>query len=312
MGSVFAIQVKTGSEINAKEQLKKLFLREGEPLLKGIYALETHTQIITKNTENNEVDFNVDENDISTHLTKKKYNSVIGNLQKQYNKIKDHKKICSTIKESYKNEISRLKSELKNVTRKSKRLHCVMSGYILIELKTNSEYMPNHIWHLINSSDLVQKILSTNPIPEEEVEFFFSNMAKITEPEVILTFDEELDYETLDDKVTELLTEANKTSSPNEFPKKEKILDDIDELLFNVVDKTRKIIKEKSNRFRFLNKIKAFVMRKKRCVSMPLSLYYALYNREERTKLNELLNGREFLKRLKQFTYHSGYGAVVS
>src|SRR5690625_2921511 len=53
MGSMFAIQVKTGSETKVKEMLKYVLESASYDLVKGIYANETHTKIISENDHEN-------------------------------------------------------------------------------------------------------------------------------------------------------------------------------------------------------------------------------------------------------------------
>src|SRR5699024_5879007 len=149
MGAVFAISVRGGREIIAKERLKQKFLERNEPLIKGIYALETHTEFI--GNINQDTEFGVNENDIATHLLKEQYRSAINSKQSQLEVIQRYDtKEFESIKKQYREEISLLQKKLAEARSKSKNLHSVFQGYILVELHLDSKYMPNDIYHLIN------------------------------------------------------------------------------------------------------------------------------------------------------------------
>src|SRR5699024_8300197 len=143
----------------------------------------------------------------------------INNRRQQLEVIESQTNEASEIlKEAYRKEISKLQREVHEIREDSKVLKSVLSGYILIELHTNSVYLPNELWHMIKSVPVVTNILSTTPIPEEEIEFFFDKLETLTDPEVVMDFDKAEAEEVIDKKRTELLIELNNV----ETDKKEK------------------------------------------------------------------------------------------
>lgn len=297
MGAVFAVQVRTGFETKAKEMLKHVFLNAGETLVKGIYALETHTEIINKDTEEIETEARINEEDIATHLAKERYRSAITNRRMQLQAIERYNSPeYEETKKAYKAEINQLEKQVAKLRNTSKKIHSVLKGYLLIELKWDSEYLPNHLWHLIKSVPLVQNILSTTPIPQEEMEQFISNMEDILEPEVVVTFEKEKEVEEVKEITSELLYEANKESTTKE--EQEQIFEQIDNLNLSVVEKAKQIIKDQPVNT-LIKKIKAFVKRKREMVSMPLTLLEKIYTNKELKFIGNLVNGKDFLYRLE-------------
>lgn len=299
MGSVFAIQVRTGLETKAKEMLKHVLIKTNETMVKAIYALETHTEFINGNSEVVNVNA-ITENDISEHLTKESYRSAISNKRKQLEAIEryDTPKY-NEMKNLYEKEINILESKLTQLKSTTKSLHSVLSGYLLIELEQNSTYLPNRLWHLIKSVPLVSKILSTDPIPEEEMEQFISNLDEVLVPQVEISFEKEVDFEEVNKMQCKVLEEVNQKGISKE--EEEALIDKIDNIKLSVVEKVKKIIESKPENPLF-NKIKAFIKRKREVVSMPLRLLENLYTDNELQFIGKTINGKDFLYRLSNLS----------
>src|SRR5690625_6305598 len=130
MGSMFAIQVKTGSETKAKEMLKYVLESASYDLVKGIYANETHTKIISENDHENSLlldDFDIVEEDIQSHLQKESLRNAITNKRHQLEALErysgsDYEKL----KNYYKQEINQLEKELKEIRNNSKEVASVL------------------------------------------------------------------------------------------------------------------------------------------------------------------------------------------
>src|SRR5699024_3175197 len=201
MGAFFAVQVRTGQEIKAKEMLKYVLEQKGVSIVKEIFANETHTKFVKNDTLEVSECRNVTEEDIQNHLRKERINNSINNRRQQLEVIESQTNEASEIlKEAYRKEISKLQREVHEIREDSKVLKSVLSGYILIELHTNSVYLPNELWHMIKSVPVVTNILSTTPIPEEEIEFFFDKLETSTDPEVVMDFDKAEAEEVIDKK----------------------------------------------------------------------------------------------------------------
>lgn len=299
MGAVFAIQVRTGQEIKAKEMLKHVFVNAGESLVKGIYALETHTEFINNNRDDVNLEFEITEQDIATHLSKERYRTAISNKRAQLKAIERYEsKEYIEIKRQYRNEIYELERKLLNLRVKSKHLHSVLKGYLLIELHWNSTYMPNHLWHLIKSVPLVQNILSEFPIPKEEFNQFISNLDSALEPEVIISIDKENDVERTEEIVKDLLTEANAKSTKEK--RKEEIFKQIDDLYYCAAEKIRSIISNTSNNL--LKKIKIYISRGYETISMPISLLNKVYKPVEIKELSKGLDKKDLVSKIQSLS----------
>ncbi|MEN1969708.1 transcription termination/antitermination NusG family protein [Lentibacillus sp. N15] len=297
MVAVFAIQVRTGLEIKAKEMLKHVFGQANEFLVKGIYALETYTEFINSQTNTIDTKAEINEGDISSHLIKDRYRSAITNLRLQLEAIERYNSPEYENKKSvYRQQIRQLENEMTTIKKTSKSLHNVMSGYILVELEHNSTYLPKNIWHLIKNVPFVNKILSTTPIPEEEMRCFINNLEEITLPEAEINFGKQTDEETIDEVQAKSLTELNQKETTKEW--QNKLLDRIDDINVSVVEKIKTLLENKP----VLHKVKAFVKRSAEIVSMPLHYLEKLYTNEELQCIGQRLNKKNFLHRLDHFT----------
>lgn len=295
MGSVFAVQVRTGYETKTKELLKYALKRANDVMIKGVYALETYTEFIKKDTESFSSG-HVNSEDLDSHLKKEHYSTSINNQRLQLEAIErynspDYEKI----KQDYRNDINQLQREATKIRKKSKTLHSVLRGYILIELEQNSRYLPNHLWQLVNDVPTVHRILSTDPIPEEEIDFFFDRLVETMKPEVEIEFGKELNYEEVHEYQSEMLKKVNKKGTSRE--EQVELLDKIDEFKLSVVQKTREFLENKPVN-PFFSKIKAFFKRKKEVVIMPLHYLEILYTPEELNFIGQTIKSKDFLQRL--------------
>ena len=194
MGSVFAVQVKTGSEIMAKEMLELVFQKANDTLVKSIYALETHTRVIETGMDSFDQSDDFVQNQISEHLEKKELRTRITNKRRQLEVIERYNtEEYNELKKEYKSKINALEKEFKQLSNSKTKIKSVISGYILVELVQNSTYLPNHLWSLIKSVPLVNRILSVNPIPEDELEYFATCLEESLEPQVEVALNKELD-----------------------------------------------------------------------------------------------------------------------
>ncbi|RKJ17219.1 hypothetical protein D7X33_46935, partial [Butyricicoccus sp. 1XD8-22] len=212
-----------------------------ETLVKSIYALETHTEFIREDSKGVDTAATVSEEDITEHLTKERYRSCITNRRLQLQVIERYNSPeYEDIKREYKKEINELENKVAKLKGATKSIHSVMSGYLLIELKNKATYLPDYLWHLIKSVPLVSKILSTTPIPEEEMNYFVSNLDEVLVPETEINFGKELNFEEIEETQSEILEEVNKKGTSKE--KQEALLNKIDDMKLSVVDKAREII----------------------------------------------------------------------
>lgn len=297
MGAVFAIQVQSGKETVAKEQMKQRITMMNEKQIKSIYSLETFTEVINKDTDGvNEL--KITEQDIATHLQKERYRSSINNIRLQLESLDRYtSEKYEQIKNRYKKEINGLKHEMNMNTKNSKNIHSVMKGYLLVELNQEDEFMPNDVYHFIKDTPSVVSVLSTISIPTEEMDYYISNLNKLVEPEAVIEIEEQAEGEVVDEKVSELLHEANKV----ETTKSEQIelFEEIDELQLSVVEKTKELVEEKPLNS-LLSKVKAFISRKKEMVSMPMNMFLDMYTDIEIENFGREMKKKDFLNRLER------------
>lgn len=300
MGSVFAVQVTTGLEIKAKEMLELVIQKANETLIKGIYALETHTNIISKKTQGSEVEKGITQKELSDHLERQELRARITNKRRQLDSIERYNTDkYIQLKQEYRTRINELEARFNEIGKSSKKIHSVMSGYILIELTQNSTYLPNQLWHLINSVPIVNKILSVNPIPEEELEWFATCLEEALEPQVEVMLNTELEYEEEVEQESDILRQINN----KETKKCEEVhlLDKLNEVKLSVVEKVRKLVEERKCN-PFLDRVKCFVRRNTEIIIMPLHYLEKLYTEEELQFIGERISAKDFLKRLKRMS----------
>lgn len=307
MGSVFALQVRTGFEIKAKEMLKHVIRQTNETLVKGIYALETHTEIINKDTDLKSVE-EINREDDLFHLRKQELRTSITNRRRQLDSIERYNTTeYNDLKEKYKDEINQLERQFNQIGRSSKKVHSVMSGYILLELIPKSKYLPNHLWHLIKSVPLVSNILSTSPIPDEEMEFFAERLEETLEPKAEIEFGEKLDHSEIDVIESEILTRINEENTKKET--QDDLINKIDKKTVSIVEKVRDIIKSKK-KTSLTNNIKTFVRRSKQIVVIPLRYLKEMYTNKEIQFVGDQICSKDFLSRLKRLLNQLGQEVI--
>src|SRR5699024_3459317 len=111
--------------------------------------------------------------DVFTSLMKDTLQEGLSNLKKQYEGIKDYiDKDTIKVKNVLKSNIEKVTDLIEAIKAKNKKLKAMLPGYILIELKMNSDYLPDELWHLIKACPLVVSIPSKYNIPAEEMYAF--------------------------------------------------------------------------------------------------------------------------------------------
>lgn len=310
---MFVLSVRTGRELQAFEMIKHSLRNLGETarqLIKTIHLNDTSYQVVNDESKEVDLDGKVTDNDRARQLQIENLNTSINNRRLQLEAIEKYfDKEHLEAKKQIRSEINELQKEVAKLRKGRKRVKSTLSGYIIVELSQNSHYLPDFLWHFFKNIPLVIDVLSRNPIPQHEVEQFMTIVEEEVEPEVELVFDEEKEYQEMRSEVNELVHEINTQEVTQE--RKEEVLDRIDNLLFSVVEKAQSIIDNKPNN-NYLNKIRAFIRRKRRVLSIPLSLLQSLYNEVELKNIGKLLDGRDFIRRLnKCLDTFSGGQAVV-
>ncbi|WP_046176717.1 transcription termination/antitermination NusG family protein [Domibacillus indicus] len=207
--SFFAVQVKNGQEIEAKEMLKSVLEAMSSVGVKAIYALESFTHVLKDDSLCDEVSEYLDECDVAQYLERKRIKDNLSALRAAHAEISsDSSEEMESLRLCYQKEISRQSKNLKDL-QLSKRIYSVMKGYILLELKENFCELPKELWQLVKRVPKVCGIVSPYSIPKEEVEHFFdtidltpsiemnviqeeANLPQVEEPEII---QEDLDCE---------------------------------------------------------------------------------------------------------------------
>ncbi len=292
----FAVQVRTGQELKAKEMIKYLLKStnlEEANLVKSIYALETYTEYVNSQDKSKLNLSKITEKDILTKLQLDFMNEGVSNLTKQYEAVEKYTDDNYVkFKQSIKEKIKKLKNNIDEIRNKSKKLKALFPGYILIELKTNSDYLPDSIWHLIHKCPVVVCIPNKYNIPAEEIYKFFEKAETV--PEIEVQFEEVLEYKEVIRKQKDLVHVANTTK---DIQKEKEYLQRVEELDRDVVSEVNKL-KESSNAM--VDRIKAFIKNKKECVIMPVSLFYELYKEFKGKEILPQITSIEFISRLQQ------------
>lgn len=293
----FAIQVRTGQELKAKEMIKYLLKDTSVKetcLVKSIYALETYTEYVNdKNKAEFDISNKINRKDVFTKLQLDSMNEGLTNLKKQYQSMKqytDEKSIeCKNL---IKQKIKQLTNGINEMMKKSKKLKALFSGYLLIELKTSSNFLPDNLWHLIHKCPVVVAIPSKYNIPAEEINSLFEKTE--TEPQIEVQFEEVLEYTEVIKKQKELVHEANITEDNQ---KEKEYLQQADELNRNIVSEINEL---KGSGNTTTDRVKAFIKNKKETVSMPVSLFYKLYKEFKDKEVLSQLSSIDFINRLQQ------------
>lgn len=308
MGSFFAVQVMTGKETRTKDLLKQSLFYKDMDLVKGIYANETHTEFVNHKTKSVNDDFLITEEDISLHLEKERMRSYITNRRLQLEAIEKYDSLeCEVLKKEYRKEISQLEKQVREMKERSKAVHSVLNGYILIELSIDVLELPPELWHVIKNTPNVISILSSVPIPKHEVDRFFEQITSNAEPEIVVSFDKELSYDDCKEKQFELLDKLNAKDSNLTKSEIGKIENELDNVHENIVSKVNTVIDSKPVNH-FVRKVRAYVKRKHKMVSLPKRIFNKLYGVAERSQIGNLICEKDFIKRFtKLFHQHEGY-----
>lgn len=298
MGAFFAIQVRTGSEIKAKEMLSFVLRKEQYPHVKGIYALETFTEVINENSKLDEVGTELSNEEIETDLRKKELRSLITNKRRQLEVIKRYNtKMYKQVKETLSNEIRELEKEFQNLTTKKRKIKSVLSGYLLIEIRYNFHRLPEYLFHLIKEVPLVQRVLSLDPIPEHEIKVFAEHIDEVIEPEIEFTLEEDLSEE----EILAIQSELVKKLNFNELTKEEEanIIQKIDSVKERMIDKIINFLNQKKEH-QDLNKIQIITKRRKNIVHLPLKIFKNICGNKQLMFNKGKVVSRDFLYRLEK------------
>lgn len=243
--SFFAVQVKSGQEIEAKEMLRAVFSRLKSIEVKAIYALESFTHLVQQGKEADKLSECLDDNDILEYLQAKRVRENLRNLRTAYAEMPAGHGEMAAMQESYEEEM-KVQTRCLKEKKPSKRLSVVLKGYILLELAEDVLELPQTIWQAVMSVSKVSSILSPYCIPEEEVEQFFETI-DLT-PSVEISLDQDASDAVMSDEKR-------------------------DECAHSV---------QQSPIAHWMEKCRLFISRKKKKVSIPLPLFhYFLENKAE-------------------------------
>lgn len=250
--SFFAVQVKSGQEIEAKEMLKAVFSKLKSIEVKAIYALESFTHVVQQGKAADKLSECLDDNDILEYLQAKRVRENLRNLRTAYAEMPEGHGEMTMMQESYEQEMKEQTKSLKE-NKPSKRLSVVLKGYILLELTEDVFELPRTIWQAVMSVSKVSSILSPYCIPEEEVEQFFETIDLTPSVEI------NVDQDNSDDVISD---------------------EKRDECVHSV---------QQSPIAHWMEKCRLFISRKKKKVSIPLPLFhYFLENKAEMVDETEL------------------------
>ena len=307
MNAVFAVQVRTGYEIKAKEMLCHVLKEKNDQLVKSVYALETQTEVINESSGEYNTTTPTDK-EIKEYLEKKEKRALITNKRRQLEAIKNYSmEMYEELKRDYLDEINELEKEIKN-TGSKKKIKSVLSGYILVELKLNAERLPDHLWHLIKSVPLVQSILSRVPIPEHEVDAFAKRLDEILEPEVEFSLENDITEERIEEIRNELIIEFRKKRRKKKHSEtlRIRVIEKYDEMKKGVIYKVREFLHLKKNKNSLINKIKIRENKNQLKVNMPLHVFKALYPNFEIRFIRGRVQAKDFLDRLLNLSDEKG------
>lgn len=315
MGSFFVVQVRTGSELEAKEMLKAVLDRASNYDVRAIYAMETYTEVINVANAVSEITA-LDEYEISDYLHIKRIQSFITNLRTSYNRLKGNMdEDSASLLESYRTQIRSLTKMLQNARKNTTKVSSLLKGYILIETSANYSFLPNELWHLIKSVPKVVAIPSKYNVPIEEIKSFFENVDMT--PQIEMEFESLLSsVEDIEEVKNELLHEANQVVGTEEekesIRKIDSLEENIDEMMEEVI-KQEYIHQPTQQLLDLLSSVKFFFHKKRERVRMPLTLFNLLYpEREEQITLP--FNRNIFLSKLRNFIHNNfrSKGVVIT
>ncbi|MCM3791275.1 hypothetical protein M3221_23355 [Domibacillus indicus] len=174
--SFFAVEVKSGQEIEAKEMLKSVLAAVQDVKVKAVYALESFTHVLKDDSLHSEVSEYLDEIDIAQYLETKRIKNNLSTLRMVHAEIpSDSSEEIEALRRSYQKEIRQQSRDLKDM-QLSKKIYTVMKGYILLELKEELFELPKELWQLVKRVPKVRGIVGRYSIPEEEMEQFFETI----------------------------------------------------------------------------------------------------------------------------------------
>jgi len=281
MSSVFAVQVRTGQEIEAKQMLLTVLNRAGDRMVKAVYAMESVTHVLPDAQE--DVPSTFDPDAVSYHLHLKRLNEYLGNLRMQYAELRKsagQSAEQNTLRETYRESIRRVQSLIKTVRRNAKsRMKSVLPGYILVELLPNFHTLPATLWHLIKTTPNVIRVVSRNNIPEDQLKRFFETTEEEMEPVVQVAFEEEVRL--VEDRIREareLLHQANTTDDIKKKKERFKAVEQESKTMVEQVNEIKESIDPDSSLKRLVQRCKAFVRRKKETFVFPIRLFETVRN----------------------------------
>lgn len=265
--SFFPIQVVTGKEILTKEMLCKTLNMKQENVVKAIYAMESFDAI----TDDNNSDA-IETEDVVNHLHIQRLQFGLSNLRFAYENLKqsNNEESCNLLHD-YKKNIRNLTNQLNQIRNHTKKIQSVFPGYILIELKEDFHYLPDHLYHLIKSvPGVISSSLNNSrlKILDDEVDVFFQTLELTKEVEVQL--DEVLSYEEKRQKENEIL---HQMSQPVGKEKKQELVKELDNLNLNVEQEVSKMRKVSDT---FIERIRTFIKNKHQTITMPLIVFHRL------------------------------------
>jgi len=259
--SFFAVKVKSGQEIEAKEMLKSVFAAIHDTRIKAIYALETFTHLLKDDNLHEEKSGNLDDKDITDYLQTKRIKDTLSTLRAAHAEIpSDSGREMEKLRHSYQEEIDQQSKNLKDM-QLSKRIYTVMKGYILLELKEDLVELPGDMWQMVKTVPKVCRVLSPYSVPEEEVESFFET--------VDLTPSVEINF--IQDKVN--LPEVEETATVQDQYGNEKKCVEPELPQNDIQEKDTKIADEELPVQRWLEACYLFLRKKKKTIWIPLPLY---------------------------------------
>lgn len=213
--SYFVIKVKTGTELLVKEMLQQVLSKKTieNVTVKGIYAMETFTQLVHNESETLEIQ-NLQNSDITSFLHLKRLQAGLNNLRVAYDNLKPHADVHSMhLLESYREQIRELSKKIQETRKNVKKVISVLKGYILIEVEEMVTLIDNTLWHVIKDTPNVTGLCSNYNVPEEEIEYFFSQLDITPELEMDLGDIDEIENEVVKLNTTSkyLINQANLT-----------------------------------------------------------------------------------------------------
>ncbi|GGA35371.1 hypothetical protein GCM10007416_05250 [Kroppenstedtia guangzhouensis] len=295
MSAVFAIRVQTGREVEAKQLLQMVLDRAGDKMVKSVYAMESMTQVLTDAQE--EIPSELSQEDIPHHLHLKRLNEYLNNLRTAYTELKRSKSSVSLddLESSYKESIRQIQSLIQKLRKKVKgRMRSVLPGYILVELNVNYHTLPAQLWHLIKSVPKVIGVVSRNHIPKDQLEHFFEIAEVERETEVQVSLEDEI--HSVEDRVRELLHQANTTADVKEKKQRFEAVEEDPKTMVERVNDIKESVRPNNRLQRLIQRSKAFVRRGKETFVLPIRLIEKIRNDKEAApyselSVNELISG---------------------